>query len=998
MSAGAGKQQENGGNRKTDRAEQAAEHAGERPSSSLVLGILAPVDAGKTTLSEALLYRSGSIRKLGRVDHRDTFLDTDVQERERGITIFAKQAVFPLKTAAGTLEIHLLDTPGHTDFSAEMERSLSVLDYAILVVSAPDSPEGYVQTLWKLLRRYDVPTFLFVNKMDQPGMEQTAVFDRLRRALGDTLVDCTDFAAPTFAGGSEGALQSFYEACAELDEQLLDAYLSGAALTDEMLAGAVGRRSFVPCLFGSALAAAEGSVDRLLAVMGRLVQQKYYPETFGARVFKLSRDGKGERLAQLKILGGKLQAKALVQGLSEKADQIRRYSGTGYQLLQEAEAGMIVSVTGLSGARAGMGLGAAKDAELPLLLPLYSYDIELPEDINRQQAYQQLRSLAEEIPELSVRQETEGGSIKMSLMGEVQLGVIQRLCSERFGFAPVFGAEQPVYRETPAAAAEGVGHFEPLRHYAEVHLLVAPGERGSGLVVDSDCSEDVLAGNYQQLILKVLSTERLVGVLTGSELTDAHITLLSGRAHPKHTEGGDFREAALRALRNGLMRAGCRLLAPYQSYSLHIPQANLGRAMTDLQQRGAQVGAPELGGDGMAMLCGRAPAAALRGYQTEVTAYTKGSGRLHLRFDSYDACPDSDSVAAALGYDPEADTAHPVGSVFCAHGAGFYVPWNEVVDYMHLPYTASAGSMVQVGGAAGRDFGGAVDSGAENGTPLNGNLRQNAGVSQAAGALQERERRQAETRAEGKGSADYLGAGYARDRELEEIFQRTFGKSSVERRGAKGAAGASMRPANEAAVPGWKRKRTEVKEGGKPKQRFETSGTADGGTDPRRPFVSVPDPKRSYLLVDGYNIIFAWEELRALARLNLDSARSALMDVLSNYQGYQGMTLILVFDAYRVRGGQGEVQKYHNLYVVYTKEAETADQYIEKTVHDMEKKHRVTVATSDGLEQVIVFGEGAVRMSAQELYEAVQQANQDMREQFLQRGKRLENRMQLPQE
>ena len=965
--------------------QQMAPGGGGIPSASLILGILAPVDAGKTTLSEALLYRSGSIRKLGRVDHRDTFLDTDVQERERGITIFAKQAVFPLMSREGALEMTLLDTPGHTDFSAEMERSLSVLDYAILVVSAPDSPEGYVQTLWKLLKRYQVPTFAFVNKMDQPGMEQAAVFARLQKALGEELVDFsaaaldeeTDASSDSANTARDGTLQEtskacstelqkLYETCAELDESLLNMYLAEDKLTDAALAEAIRRRSIVPCLFGSALRLESGSVDALLRLLARFLRRSDYPEQFGARVFKITRDAKGERLAQMKILGGALQAKMPVPGLSEKADQIRRYSGTQFQLLQEAKAGMIVSVTGLSGARAGMGLGAVTDAALPLLLPLYSYDIELPEEVNRQQAYQQLKTLPEEIPELSVRQETDGGSIKASLMGEVQLGVIQRICRERFGFAPVFGAEQPVYRETPAAAAEGVGHFEPLRHYAEVHLLVASAERGSGLLVDSCCPEELLARNYQQLILKVLSTERLVGVLTGSELTDAHITLLSGRAHPKHTEGGDFREATLRALRNGLMRAGCRLLAPYQAYTLHLPQANLGRAMTDLQQRGAVSSAPELTADGMAVLSGRAPAVSLRGYQSEVTAYTKGSGRFSLRFDSYDDCPDWEAVVSALHYNPDADVTHPTGSVFCAHGAGFYVPWNEVEQYMHLPYHAPS-DLAALSGPSSGEIAAAMRS------PDGPALREGGFTSERTDAP--------EPASKAGRAGGYLSAGYEKDQELEAIFERTFGRNKKETRQGKGAAGAAMRPVSEAAVPGWKRKKA------------ARAAEAD-----RRPFVSVPDPKRAYLLVDGYNIIFAWEELRELAKLNLDSARGALMDVLSNYQGYKGMTLILVFDAYRVRGGQGEVQKYHNIYVVYTKEAETADQYIEKTVHDMDKQHRVTVATSDGLEQIIVFGEGAVRMSARELFEAVEQTNQDMREQFLRREKQLENRMILPEQ
>lgn len=924
----------------------------------LVAGILAHVDAGKTTLSEAILYETGRIRTLGRVDHGDAFLDTDAQERARGITIFSKQA--ELKLPSGRA-LTLLDTPGHTDFSAEMERTLSVLDYAILVISAADGVQGHVETLWKLLSRYQVPVFLFINKMDQPGTDRGKLLSLLEKKLSAGCIDFTALADP-----EETPSDTFFESAALQDESLLETYLAEGRLSDDALAAAVRARRIFPCCFGSALK--NEGVGAFLRVIDRFVRGKDCPEAFGARVYKITRDAAGKRLTHMKITGGILQARQQIwipargagetDGAYEKADQLRVYSGSSFTPQRKVEPGEIVAVTGLLGTAAGQGLGTEEDAELPLLIPLFTYAVRLPFDTDTHQAYLKFKELEEEIPELSVAVPKDGGDIHVRLMGEVQTEVLANLIRDRYHMEVSFSEGEIFYMESLLTAAEGVGHYEPLRHYAEVHLLLAPGERGSGIHVESRCSADVLDRNYQHLVLTHLLEKQYRGVLTGAPLTDVRISLLSGRAHIKHTEGGDFRQATYRAVRNGLMRAESVLLEPYYSYRLSVPQSAAGRAMADIQRMSGTVSQPEQDGDKV-VLSGRAPVAAMRGYQAEVTAYTRGFGHLACSFDGYDVCHNADEVIAARGYDPEADIEDPAGSVFCAHGAGFYVPWDEVPSYMHLPFAwqGKKDAPEQAKGNAGE----AEDS----------IVQHTAGG--APGLAAAGKDRTAQTGSRQSGQEHARNQGYELDKELEEIFLRTFGA-----------------PKNEAL----RRSGNAVKEDlfRKPSA-YRKKNETERAPDARRPFVSVPDPKQSYLLVDGYNIIFAWEELSALARLNLDSARQALIDILSNYQGYRGMTLIVVFDAYRVRGNQGEVQKYHNIYVVYTKEAETADQYIEKTVHDMQKQHRVTVATSDGLEQIIVFGEGAVRMSARELYLEIEAAGTDMRERFLKKEQWLENKI-----
>ncbi|WP_297290423.1 translation factor GTPase family protein [uncultured Flavonifractor sp.] len=830
---------------------------------NLVVGILAHVDAGKTTLSEGLLYTCGKLKKLGRVDHGDAFLDTDPMEKERGITIFSKQALLPLEQ----LEITLLDTPGHVDFSAEMERTLSVLDCAILVVSGADGVQGHTHTLWKLLERYGVPTFLFVNKMDLAGADRAALLAELKSKLDEGCVDMGD-------------KEALFEQAALCDESLLEDYLETGSIADAALTALMAQRKLFPCWFGSALKL-EG-VEDFLRGLEQYAPRPVYGEEFGARIFKISRDAQNNRLAWMKITGGSLKVKTVLEGpgWSDKADQLRVYSGLKFQPVDTAPAGSVVAVTGLSSAAAGQGLGFEAEGAPPALEPVLTYQVILPEGQDPVTAMQKLRQLEEEDPQLHLVWSERLKEIHIQLMGQVQLEILQRLIAERFNMDVSFGQGGIVYRETIASPVIGVGHYEPLRHYAEVHLLLEPGARGSGVVLATACPEDVLDGNWQRLILTHLAERAHPGVLTGSPLTDVKITLLAGRAHLKHTEGGDFRQATYRAVRQGLMEAETILLEPWYSFRLEVPAPQVGRAMSDLQRMGGDCEPPETAGE-LTILTGSAPVAGLRDYGSEVAAYTRGMGRLSCTLKGYYPCHDQQTVVEALGYDPERDVDNPTGSVFCTHGAGYNVRWDQVKEMAHV------------------DSGLSLDKPPEPEVPA------------------------APTRR----SSSNPGLSLEQDKELLAIYERTYGK--VERN--------SFRPQPKPA-------RTSL--------------------DERKYNVQTQNKGPEYLLVDGYNIIFAWEELKAVAQTNLDAARQLLMDLLSNYQGFKKCVVILVFDAYKVPRNVQDVFKYHNIYVVYTKEAETADTYIERATYEIGKHHQVRVATSDGAEQLIILGHGALRLSA----------------------------------
>ena len=874
----------------------------------VTVGILAHVDAGKTTLAEAILYRTGTLRRLGRVDHQDAFLDTDAMERARGITIFSKQAKFAL----GDFDVTLLDTPGHVDFSAEMERTLQVLDYAVLVISGADGGQGHVETLWRLLSRYQSPTVLCINKMDQEGTEEDTLLLQLQKQLGEHCIevcsmraDASDSLQPCEA---PVPVPDFWENVAMCQEDLLERYLDGDTLTWEDAALLVKERKLFPCFFGSALKVC--GVDALLSGLSKLMKEPEYTEEFGARVFKITRDETGKRLTHLKLTGGSLFTRQSLRGQTadgqeweEKADQIRIYNGSGYEQVQQAAAGEICSVTGLSKTYAGEGLGAQTEPVLPLLEPVLTYQIELPPDCDAHTMLRNLRQLEEEEPELSIVWEEASSEICAQVMGEVQMEILKNQIRERFGVPVSFGQGSIVYRETIAAPVEGVGHFEPLRHYAEVHLLLEPLERGMGLQFASAVSEDVLDRNWQRLVLTHLEEKRHKGVLCGAEITDMKITLVNGRAHIKHTEGGDFRQATYRALRQGLMRAQNVLLEPVYSFRLEIPQEQIGRAMTDIQRMNGTFEPPQTEGE-FAILCGSAPVACMRGYQQEVTSYSRGRGKLFCTLQGYAACHNAEEVMAAAGYDPEADLENPPSSVFCAHGAGFVVPWDQVEEYMHLEAFSPLHEK---------------DPAEEN----------EAAQGHNAGYFVRERKETPET--------------FVSEEELEEIFKRTYYQNSE----PKSKKGYQKRCREEAPA----------------RRLMERSRAAEADRS---------KPRERYLLVDGYNIIFSWEMLRELSKVNIESARNLLMDVLCDYQGFNGCTLILVFDAYRVEGGQERVFNYHNIHVVFTKEAETADQYIEKTVHKIGKKADVTVATSDALEQVIIYGQGARRMAARELLEEVE--------------------------
>ena len=845
----------------------------------IVLGILAHVDSGKTTLSEAMLYRAGVTRRLGRVDHKDAFLDTDALEKARGITIFSKQALL----TAGDTDITLLDTPGHVDFSTETERTLQVLDYAVLVVSGTDGVQSHTETLWRLLRRYHVPTFVFVNKMDLPGMERQELLAQLNRRLGEGFVDF----------GAEQADRD--EALALCDENLMDRMLDAGQLQDADLIPAIARRHAFPCWFGAALKL-EG-VDALLDGLDRYTRPAPALEAFGAKVFKVSQDEQGARLTWLRVTGGELKVKAQLTGeadgepWAEKANQLRLYSGAKYTLAEAIGPGQVCAVTGLTKARPGEGLGAERDSDLPVLEPVLSYQVLLPEGADVHAALGKLHRLEEEEPQLHVVWNETLGEIHVQLMGEIQLEVLRSLLAERFGLAVEFGPGGILYKETITEPMEGVGHYEPLRHYAEVHLKLEPLPRGSGMQFAADCREEVLDKNWQRLVLTHLEEKQHLGVLTGSPLTDVKITLIAGRAHLKHTEGGDFRQATYRAVRQGLMLAKSQLLEPWYAFRLEVPAENIGRAMSDIQRMEGTFDPPE-SGEETAVLTGFAPVSTMRSYPMEVVSYTRGRGHLSLTLDGYRPCHNAQEVIAAIGYEPEHDLDNPADSVFCAHGAGFVVPWDQVRSHMH------------------------VDSGWGKST-----------------------RPEQETAVPQRRAMAYR-ATLEEDAELLKIFERTYGP-------IKRDPLAAFRPVQKRERPDFAAEQWEI----------------------------APE----YLLVDGYNIIFAWDELNALSKESLDAARHKLMDILCNYQGFQKCVLILVFDAYRVPGSPGSIEQYHNIHVVYTKEAETADMFIERVTHEIGRNRRVRVATSDGMEQIIILGHGALRVSARMFHEEVQNVEKQIR-------------------
>ncbi len=849
----------------------------------LVIGLMAHVDAGKTTLSEGLLYAGGTISKLGRVDHKDAFLDHNGLERERGITIFSKQAIL----TTPQLEITLVDTPGHVDFSAEMERTLGILDYAILVISGTDGVQSHTETLWHLLRRYQIPTFLFINKMDLPGTDRQMLLEQLQKQLSDKCVDM---------GVSDEAR---FEALSLCDERLLDKYLEDGALSDAAVAAAVAARKVYPCYFGSALKL--DGTDAFLDALSRFTIQPSYPSEFGARIYKIARDVQGTRLTYLKVTGGSLKVKTALSGTSvqgdwtEKADQLRVYSGEKYKLAEQISAGAVCAVTGLEHTFPGQGLGFESAADAPLLEPVLTYRMLLPENCSIPDTMRKLRQLEEEDPQLHLLWDERLREVHIQLMGAVQLEVLQRLIRDRFDLEVAFGQGRVVYKETIASAVEGVGHYEPLRHYAEVHLLLEPAPRGSGLIFDSLCSTDALDLNWQRLIMTHLGEKQHLGILTGSPITDIKISILSGRASIKHTDGGDFRQATYRAVRHGLRKATSVLLEPCYDFTLRLPMECVGRAMTDIQQMKGVCSSPLQEGE-QAVLNGWAPVSSLGNYPTELAAYTRGRGRLSFRFHGYEICRQQDAVADAIGYDPDADVENSADSVFCSHGAGILIPWYEVEAHMHLESS----------------------------------LRLNTPEDEPQGRS-----------AEGSAISRYRGT-IEEDKELQAIYERTYG--AVKRRDFRAPA---------------------------------PQVTADEHTHVSRPpVVQLPE----YLLVDGYNIIFAWDELKALAAESLAGARQSLADILSNYQGYKKCGIILVFDAYKVKGNPGSVETYKNIHIVYTKEAETADAYIEKTTYEMRKQYRVRVATSDGMEQLIILGHGATRIPANVFLQEVKQTHTEINE------------------
>ena len=837
----------------------------------LTIGILAHVDSGKTTLSEGLLYCAGMLRKLGRVDHGDAFLDTHALEKSRGITIFSKQA----RLLYGNCEFTLLDTPGHVDFSAEAERTLSVLDYALLVVSGSEGIQPHTETLFKLLCRYSVPTFVFINKMDISHLSRQELMGGLKR-LGDGFIDFSD----------DVPKDEFYDGLAMCSEDMMEQYLDTGTVPADTIRQSIRQRQVFPCFFGSALKL-EG-IKELLAGLEEYTAEPPRGDEFGARVFKISDDPQGARLTHMKITSGCLKVKDVLHGSgwAEKADQIRIYSGAKYQTVDQAPAGMVCAVTGLTAAHPGDGLGAEAGAPSPVLEPVLAYRAVLPEGVDAHKALSALRKLEDADPALHVAWNEGLQEIRVQLMGEVQLEIVQSLLKERFGLDIGFDQGGILYKETITSTVEGVGHYEPLRHYAEVHLLLQPLEAGGGLVFSTGCKEDELDKNWQRLILTHLKEKTHLGVLTGSPITDMSITLVAGKAHLKHTEGGDFRQATYRALRQGLMQAESRLLEPWYSFSLQVPQECVGRAMNDLQAMGAIFDPPEQRQED-AVISGTAPVIKLQGYPAVLTGYTKGRGRLSCEGARYLPCHNSDEVIAAIGYDPESDTDNPADSVFCSHGAGHTVKWNAVFDNMHIPAVLRPKSEPEH----------------EHAAPI---------------------------------------LSRSDEEELIRIYERTYGP-------IRSNPIAAFRPSVSVQSQGF-----------------------------RLPEATETGPE--YLLVDGYNIIFAWDDLAAIAKEDMDLARSRLVNLMCNYRGLHRCEIILVFDAYRIKGNTGSVETVNNISVVYTKEAETADSYIERTTHELSKNYRVQVATSDRMEQLIIIGNGAMRISADAFRKEVDRTEAAMRE------------------
>ncbi|MCC8126297.1 MAG: TetM/TetW/TetO/TetS family tetracycline resistance ribosomal protection protein [Clostridiales bacterium] len=932
----------------------------------LVIGILAHVDAGKTTLSEAVLYLTGAIRKAGRVDNRDSFLDNYEVERARGITVFSKQAEFMLNDR----QVTLVDTPGHVDFSAEMERTLRILDCAILVVSGADGVQGHTETLWRLLKIYQIPCIVFVNKMDQPGTDRERLMQELRERLDRNCVDFTEAERALGAERTDGgsgkqkrsdaasgeqkrvergeAIQEFLEETAACDETLLEHYLETGTITKTEIRRMAAERKIFPCYFGSALKLQ--GIEELLGGIRDYAPSPQYGETFGAKVYKITHDEQGKRLTHLKVTGGSLKVRDILSGREdEKVSQIRVYSGERYEAVPEAQAGGVYAVLGPMTTYPGQGLGKEKESGAPMLEPVLSYRVILPPGCDPQVMVKNLQQLEEEEPELRVVWEENLREIQIKVMGAVQIEILKGMIHERFGIDVEFGAGHIVYKETIASPAEGVGHFEPLRHYAEVHLWMEPTERGSGLQFAADCSEDILDRNWQRLILTHLEERRHKGTRIGAPITDMKITLITGREHLKHTEGGDFRQATYRAVRQGLREAGCRILEPVTRFRLEIPAENVGRAMTDLEQRHAVCEISESDG-ALSVLTGRGPVATLWEYQSDVAAYTKGRGSFSCMPDGYEICHNEDEVAEQIAYDADADLANPTGSVFCAHGAGFPVPWDEVKKYM------------QVESPLGRSSRCREDADI-------------AGVGSAVGS-----------------SGGGMSAGYgADDEELERIFVRTYGERKT-RLPEQGPREVTYRPGKEQNSSASSRAAMIMESTGaahgiashRGQKALSVAGDSadDNVKSPGKPgyLKKHAAAQEEYLLVDGYNIIHAWEELRNLAEVTLDGARHRLMDIMSNYQGYRQMQLILVFDAYKVVGNLGQAVRYHNIHVVYTKEAETADQYIEKLAHEIGRRYRVTVATSDGLEQLIIRGQGCLLLSAKDLREDVERTARQIEE------------------
>lgn len=856
---------------------------------NLVIGITAHVDAGKTTLSEGLLYKCGSIRKLGRVDHQDAFLDTDKLERDRGITIFSKQARFSM----GEKQVVLVDTPGHVDFSAEMERTLQILDYAILVINGSDGVQSHTSTLWKLFKHYNIPVFIFVNKMDQVGADKEALLKGMQKDLSES---CVEF--------NNQDRETFLEELSLCDEELLDEFLETGNINEENISNAIYMRRVFPCYFGSALKL-EG-IDEFIEGFDRYSVLPEYPDEFGAKVYKISRDNQGNRVTHMKLTGGILKVKQLL-GEKEKIDQIRFYSGEKFEMTEVAEAGQVCSVTGLESTQPGQGLGKEEIINVPVLEPVFSYKMIIPDGCDPHQLLLKLKQVEEELPHLQIAWNSKAKEIQVSLMGEIELEILRTIIADRFQVNVDFGRGNIVYKETIIEPAIGVGHFEPLRHYAEAHLLLEPGERGSGMVFDLDCSVDDLNKNWQRLILQHLAEKKHVGVLTGSEITDMKISVIGGRAHAKHTEGGDFREATYRAVRHGLMKSESILLEPYYEFRLELPMEMSGRAISDLQRMGGKFEMPMIENDA-AIITGTAPVVTMQNYQGEVISYTKGKGRLFCSLKGYDICHNQEEVIEQIGYRPEHDIYNPASSVFCFNGSGTMIDWKEVDRYKH------AENAVKL----------AKDPEKAPKTDIKQSWEQ----------------------------------GYAGEDELEAIFKRTYGESKRE------------------------------------KERFikKKVHTRQADTNVKYRTTLNLKKKDKFLLVDGYNIIFAWEELKELSKINLEAARTQLADILANYKGSKDGDVIIVFDAYKVKGNPGAVEKYNNIYIIYTKEAQTADQYIERVVHKMGESYDITVATSDNLEQMISWGDGATCITARQLKENVENSLQELREKFLNKQKKTPNR------